>query len=102
MPCVCFNCRKSFKRPREFGNEGRRAECPACHGSSIALHPHFKAPRSSNLKQWKKVQFLVENGFYFSPLVDQGNGNAVVSYPKTLQEAPIWVKKWAHLSEKRR
>src|SRR5215211_3075041 len=94
MPYICFACRRSFKRPRKYATEGDRAECPACHGESIALHPHFKAPRKDDLKQWQKVEFLVRNGFYFWRLRDRENENAVIAYPDTLHEARAWVKRW--------
>jgi hypothetical protein len=102
MPYVCFACRRSFKRPRRFGGEGHLGDCPACHGPSFALHPHFKAPRRDDVKQWQKVQLLVENGFYFWPLYDRKNGNADVQYPASLKEAVAWVKRWKHLTDKRR
>jgi hypothetical protein len=102
MPYVCFACRRSFKRARRFGDEGHRAECPACHGRSIALHPHFKAPRQGDSEQWQKVQFLVENGFYFWPLIDRANQNAIVKYPASLKDATAWVKRWKHLADERK
>ena len=102
MPYVCFACRRSFKRARRFGDEGHRAECPSCHGPSIALHPHFKAPQHDDVKQWRKVQFLVDNGFYFWPLIDRAHQNAIVNYPESLKEAAAWVKRWKHLADERR
>jgi len=99
MPYVCFACRRSFKRMRRFGCEGSRSSCSACHGPSIALHPHFKAPRRDDLPQWQKVQLLVENGFYFWPLIEN---NASVKYPSTLKEARTWVKQFKHLADRRR
>ena len=96
MPYVCFACRKSFKRRRRFGDEGHRAECPACHATAVALHPHFKAPRAADVRQWAKVQRLVEAGVYFCPLTDPLTGNPV-KYPDAAREVDAWVRQWSHL-----
>ena len=57
------------------------------------LSRKFSAPRSSDLAQWKKVQFLVEQGFRFysvyEPLVTGGMQR--VRYPATLSEAREFV-----------
>jgi hypothetical protein len=83
-PFVCFGCRKSFKRawPRDIS--GTR-QCPECGGITYGLARKFKPPRKDDLAQWRKVQYLVEQGFRFGTLFDE-NGN-LVRYPRTLKEA---------------
>jgi hypothetical protein len=51
----------------------------------------FKAPAADDVKQWKKVQFLYEHGFWFESIYDDRSN---VSYPKTLSDAKVFVKKY--------
>ena len=88
FPYVCFKCRKSFKRKLKEGLIEKI--CPECGGVSVGLARHFKAPRKKDLKQWEKVEYLVANGFSFSHQYDE-EGN-LVPYPKTMEEAVIFVK----------
>jgi hypothetical protein len=48
----------------------------------------FKAPPARNVKQWRKVELLIRNGFYFHPN-QFGWGRS----PKTLRDAAALVKK---------
>lgn len=95
MPYACLDCRKSFKRPRVFAPPEYRP-CPVCGKPAIGLHPHFKAPRASNLKQWAKVRLLVEAGFRFRPIWDAAKEKAI-PYPETLRDAGPWIERFRNL-----
>src|SRR5687767_4002790 len=90
-PFACFECRKSFKRPQE--PQVLERPCPHCGGVAHWLHQKFKAPKSDDLKQWQKVQFLFEHGFRFQPVskASTGGGFTDARYPTTLAEAKRFV-----------
>lgn len=66
----------------------------------VSLNRKFSAPKSNDLAQWKKVQFLVSNGFLFQSVyevkTENGDyaGHYKVSYPQTLEEAIEFVAKF--------
>ena len=39
--------------------------CPQCGKEMYLMGRTFKAPKQHNIKQWKKVEYLVRNGFIF-------------------------------------
>ena len=90
FPFVCFACRKSFKYPAQPGPR----VCPQCRGPMERLGRKFSAPKSKDLMQWRKVQFLVAHGFRFhTAYVPVAPGvSRSVDYPKTLQEAKAFVE----------
>ena len=89
FPFVCFRCRKSFKYPAQ----PEQRVCPQCRGPMERLSRKFSAPKSSDVMQWRKVQYLVEHGFRFhTAYVQVAPGVArSVDYPRTLQEAKEFV-----------
>jgi hypothetical protein len=93
IPYACFKCRRAFKRPWQ----GRIPErpCPNCGAQAVALNPKFKAPRSDNVEQWKKVEFLVSRGFLFQSLRD-GEGHSI-TYPESLRDAAAFVERYGHM-----
>ncbi len=95
MAFACFECRKSFKREFDL-SEGRPKEmvCPDCGGVAYNFGRHFKPPKKSDIKQWKKVHFLFEHGFWFQKVYDKENGYQLITYPKTLDEAREFVEKY--------
>jgi len=92
LPHVCFECCKSFKKPL---SEEKRI-CPQCGNNLVALNRKFSAPKATDTAQWKKVQFLVANGFYFQSIYEQTENSArsKVSYPATLEEAKVFVTQY--------
>ena len=58
------------------------------------LSRKFSAPRSGDVAQWKKVQFLVQRGFRFYAVYEptELGGKRAVKYPATLQEALLFVE----------
>ncbi|GGA82318.1 hypothetical protein GCM10011369_25370 [Neiella marina] len=89
LPNVCFKCQKSFKKP---SSEDARV-CPDCGGELIELSRKFSAPKSTDTAQWKKVKYLVDNGFYFQSVYElrEDGGHYKVDYPATLSEAKEFV-----------
>lgn len=59
---ACFECRKSWKiEPRDHGDP----VCPQCGEPLYIMGRAFKAPKSSDAEQWKKVEALWRAGFRF-------------------------------------
>jgi hypothetical protein len=53
----------------------------------------FKAPKRKDTKQWEKVKFLVDHGFYFQKVYrKEGGAWYRVRYPATLEEAKEFVE----------
>ena len=90
FPFVCFSCRKSFKFPAT----SEKRICPQCRGSMEMLSRKFSAPKSKDVAQWRKVQFLVEHGFRFQRVYQfSGDGGSLsAQYPDTLEEAKVFVR----------
>jgi hypothetical protein len=66
----------------------------------VCLNEEFKAPRSSNKRQWAKVRYLIENGFRFRSIWDEEN-QRTIPYPATSREAVDWVERFKDLPETR-
>ncbi|MBI4731131.1 MAG: hypothetical protein HY781_03195 [Chloroflexi bacterium] len=73
-PFACFDCRKVFKQTSRWElPPGQRPEpgqerivlCPQCRQPMADMGHDFKAPKSSNIKQWEKLRILYEHGFNF-------------------------------------
>ena len=91
LPHVCFRCRKSFKR-----YEGPLdKKCPDCGGKAIALSRKFKPPARSNERQWKKVEYLVAQGFRFAS--QRTMTGELAPYPRTLAEAREFVRRFRNV-----
>lgn len=92
FPNLCFECRKCFKKPQ---SEKSRI-CPECGGPLVEVSRKFSAPKSTDKPQWEKVRFLVQYGFIFQSVYEQGedSGHYKVTYPKTLKEAQEFVIKY--------
>lgn len=83
----------SFKRKVEHDESGLPdKQCPHCGGVAIGLYRHFKAPPMNDILQWKKVAFLIHNGFRFNHQRDQSG--CVVPYPSTMAEAKEFVLRY--------
>ena len=59
---ACFDCRKSWKVPEE-----RAGTCPQCGKSANWMGRAFKAPKNTDVDQWRKVEALWRAGFRFLP-----------------------------------
>ncbi len=72
LPFICISCRKSFKKSApdfkpfcltddEIGMV--RFACPQCRKQLHFVGRYFKAPRSCDLKQWRKIEILFQQGW---------------------------------------
>ena len=89
FPFVCFNCRKSFRKP------GRALPrlCPQCGREMVILNRKFSAPKMSDIGQWRKVEFLVNKGFRFQS-IHEADGS-LVKYPESMTEARKFAERYA-------
>lgn len=95
MAFACLDCHKSFKRGFNLAEEYPvTLTCPNCGGNAHNLGRHFKAPKRTDKKQWAKVQFLLEYGFFFQKIYDNSNAGELVPYPDTLEQAKEFVVKY--------
>lgn len=92
FPNVCFECRKSFKKPRSQ----QPRMCPQCGNQLVALNRKFSAPKSTDIEQWKKVEYLVAHGFLFQSVYElrEDGGHYKIDYPQSLEEAKEFVVKY--------
>jgi DNA-directed RNA polymerase subunit RPC12/RpoP len=86
---VCFDCRKGFKAESGYAE----CKCPECGVVMTRMGRDFKVPRTSNLKQWRKVERLVkELDWRFESCGCTGPGHA----PRLLSDMAdfiTWCKK---------
>lgn len=99
FPYVCFACRKSFKYPAQ----GFVRYCPQCRAPMEMLSRKFSAPKQKDRAQWQKVEYLVKHGFRFHAVFEpaEGGGHRRVPYPKTLEEAKVFVQKYQYVPQGR-
>jgi hypothetical protein len=69
---ACFSCRKMFRQvaPYKMAHPPADGEvpirpCPQCGSAMANLGLDFKAPRQTDVKQWRKVQRLFAAGYDF-------------------------------------
>lgn len=87
-PCVCFSCRKSFRRPAPDGPR----KCQECGGPTICLSRKFKAPKKDDLNGWRVVEHVVKGGFLYQSIHLESGGQA--TYPRTMKEAEEFVRQY--------
>lgn len=86
---ACFNCRKSFKWPRDARQAPTEAtvgevKCPQCAGPMADMGKDFKAPKLRDTRQWRKVEMLFLHGYTYHSCGGGGPGYR----PRTLREVP--------------
>ena len=81
---ACFHCRKSWKL-----SENSAAICPQCAEPAHFMGRAFKAPKKSDLEQWKKVERLWSAGFRFFP---NTGWRDVEPYPEHLRDVEEFVR----------
>lgn len=91
---VCFDCRKSFER--NWIPRNNFSICPECGNRTIRYDHKFRPPQKTDDKQWRKIEFLRDHGFYFQRVYDQiGKGTFMdAKYPKDLNAAKEFVIKY--------
>jgi DNA-directed RNA polymerase subunit RPC12/RpoP len=100
---ACFRCRKMFRKPRRHElavpiaeDATRIVPCPQCGVAMANMGMDFKAPRQTDVKQWRKAELLYAHGFNFSSCGCNGPGPR----PAALREVPSFlVEQEAHKRE---
>ena len=63
---VCFNCRKVKNLDSNFDkSESINNICTKCNSAMKRLPHRFRPPKKEDLKKWKVVEYLFENGFEY-------------------------------------
>jgi len=91
---ACLNCRKSFKR--FYAANMLTMKCPQCAGAAHRTSRNFKAPKSSDIEQWRKISFLLSHGFRFNTIRENGKR---VPYPIDLELAKEFVIRYRRFAE---
>lgn len=86
FPNVCFKCRKSYKKPKS--DEPRT--CPDCGKELTQLSRKFSAPPKTAIEEWKIVEYLASQGFWYYTIHLENGQQA--KYPKTMKEAIEFVR----------
>lgn len=81
---ACFDCRKSWKLAEESA-----ATCPQCGNAAHFMGRAFKAPKKTDLEQWKKVAMLWRAGFRFYSHTGRWE---VESYPERLRDVENFIR----------
>jgi len=81
---ACFGCRKSWKL-----SDQAAAKCPQCGNPLHWMGRGFKAPKKSDLEQWKKVEALWREGFRF---LSHERWREVEPYPERCRDVETFVR----------
>ena len=81
---ACFECRKSFKYSIY---RDKHPVCPQCKERLCEMGRAFRAPKKSEVSQWKKVKKLWDAGYRF-----HSHTSKRIEYPKTLKEVDAFIK----------
>ena len=81
---ACFDCCKSWKI-----SENSTATCPQCGGPLHWMGRAFKAPKKSDMEQWKKVALLWGAGFRF---ISHTGWRDVEPYPERLRDVAAFIE----------
>lgn len=91
---ACLSCRKGFKWPLDARRGPPRdavveVKCPQCGEPMADMGLDFKPPRQRDLRQWRKVELLLQHGYDYRSCGCGGPGYR----PRTLGEARRFVAK---------
>ncbi|WP_153977650.1 hypothetical protein [Paenibacillus xylanilyticus] len=97
---ACFDCRKSFKQTSRHDlvpevYERLEFKCPQCAAPMVSMGKDFRAPKQSDLKQWKKVAILYRHGITFHSC-----GCGPGYRPAELRQLPEFLEKSVHKRSK--
>jgi hypothetical protein len=92
---VCLTCRKAFSN--NLGCKHDFGKCQECGGRYVYSNHKFRPPKRTDLKAWKVVKYLIENGFNYQHVNDkyvklrQYGYYTYAEYPNTMQQAKEFV-----------
>jgi len=87
---VCFDCRKAYSI-NGLAFENIQHTCPECGLKAVIINHKFRPPKREDIKLWDLAKFMVDHGFYFGHVVENG---VYVNYPVTMEDAKIFVVKY--------
>jgi ribosomal protein S27AE len=91
---VCFNCRKAFNIDNEKINSVNLT-CPNCGNTTTIFNHKFRPPKNDDIKNWKVIEFLKDNGFVYQHIFKENNKVFTeVPYPKNMAEARQFVQEY--------
>lgn len=71
--------------------------CPICKGKMYFVNEKFKAPKKSNDKEWKIIEYLLLSGYDFRNPIYGTERYMYFEFPKNLQEAEAFVREMRKL-----
>lgn len=91
---VCFNCRET----KSLGLDNEKWEiqnkiCTKCNEEYKILPHRFRPPKKDNIKNWKVVEFLYENGFRYEHIYDE-ELKSYAKVPETMKDAIEFIEKY--------
>ena len=89
---VCVNCRISLSEGTNYELFNTNKTCPICNGKMYFVNEKFKAPKKSNDKEWKIIEYLLLSGYDFrNPYCGQEQC-IYFEFPKNLQEVEAFIR----------
>src|SRR6185436_3360245 len=77
---ACFSCRKVFKKLHEYSVTPTVRRCPQCGGQMVAMGYKFRAPKTTDVKEWSHIETALRKGCDYSiPTVRKQESKALLS-----------------------
>lgn len=89
---VCVNCRISLSEGTNYELFNTNKTCPTCKSKMYFVNEKFKAPKKSNDKEWKIIEYLLLSGYDFRNLYCGHEQCIYFEFPKNLQEAETFIR----------
>ena len=99
---VCLTCKKAFNRPINL-EKIHISICPECGKPMEELYHLFQPPKQTDIKKWKVVKYLVDNGFRYyhvwETVIKNSKGEITgyqnyAKYPESMNDAKEFVTKY--------
>ena len=90
---VCINCRISLSEGTNYELFNTNKTCPICKGKMYFVNEKFKAPKKSNDKEWKIIEYLLLSGYDFRNPIYGAERYMYFEFPKNLEEAESFIRK---------
>ena len=71
--------------------------CPTCKGKMYFVNEKFKAPKKSNNKEWKIIEYLLLSSYDFRNPYCGHEQCIYFEFPKNLQEAEVFISEMRKL-----
>jgi hypothetical protein len=94
---VCLTCRKAFSN--NLGYLHAFGRCQECGGEYLYFNHKFRPPKRNDIKAWRVVKFLRENGFVYHHIkeyVPTTHSGYIVdtAYPTNMKDAVLFVNRY--------